>query len=186
MAQDYSFSALMDFLDYAGGHGLIKAATARAYRTACAKIYDSLTEGERADVRSIDVEALFQRFLNKNKVQISPRTLRDYRGRLETSIGEFQSWRSDPAGYKPKGSANSTTRQRAPKPTDSSAKAAHSEKVGTPPETTPTAVSAKVLNIPFPLRDGFTANLQLPRDLTTAEAERMGAFLRTLAVDFKP
>ena len=38
----------------------------------------------------------------------------------------------------------------------------------------------------YPLRSDLLAQVVVPRDLTVAEAERMGAFLLTLAVDFRP
>ena len=38
----------------------------------------------------------------------------------------------------------------------------------------------------FPVRQSFTAVLYLPKDLTLAEAARLGALLRTLAVDYTP
>lgn len=34
----------------------------------------------------------------------------------------------------------------------------------------------------YPLRPDFTVTLELPRDLTTAEAERLGAMLKTLPI----
>jgi hypothetical protein len=38
----------------------------------------------------------------------------------------------------------------------------------------------------YPLRSDLLAQVVVPRDLTVEEAQRMGAFLLTLAVDFKP
>jgi hypothetical protein len=38
----------------------------------------------------------------------------------------------------------------------------------------------------YPLRADTLAQVVVPRDLTVEEARRMGAFLLTLAVDFRP
>ena len=38
----------------------------------------------------------------------------------------------------------------------------------------------------YPLRPDLLAQVIVPRDLTVEEARRMGAFLVTLAVDFRP
>jgi hypothetical protein len=38
----------------------------------------------------------------------------------------------------------------------------------------------------YPLRSDLLAQVVVPRDLTVEEAQRMGAFLLTLAVDFRP
>jgi hypothetical protein len=37
------------------------------------------------------------------------------------------------------------------------------------------------LRVPFPLRDGVTAWLTLPSDLTEEEAERLSAYVKSLA-----
>lgn len=43
------------------------------------------------------------------------------------------------------------------------------------------------LNYPFPLRNGIVVTISnLPRDLKLAEADRLAAFVRTLAEDYKP
>ena len=43
------------------------------------------------------------------------------------------------------------------------------------------ADAASELRVPFPLRDNMTAWLTLPRDLTGEEAERLAAYVRSLA-----
>ncbi len=40
-----------------------------------------------------------------------------------------------------------------------------------------------LINYPFPIRSGIRARLMLPDDLTTAEAERVSAFIRALAIE---
>lgn len=45
--------------------------------------------------------------------------------------------------------------------------------------------SGAATSISFPLRADFLVPVSLPRDLTVAEAKRLGAFLLTLAADFK-
>ena len=36
------------------------------------------------------------------------------------------------------------------------------------------------LSVPFPLREGFIATVYVPRDMTTQEAERLAAMVKTL------
>jgi hypothetical protein len=38
----------------------------------------------------------------------------------------------------------------------------------------------------YPLRDNFVAQVLLPRNMSTDEAKRLCAFIRTLATDFLP
>lgn len=43
-------------------------------------------------------------------------------------------------------------------------------------------VAVRWLELPFPLRPDFTATLIIPRDLTSAEAERIAAFINALTL----
>lgn len=49
--------------------------------------------------------------------------------------------------------------------------------------TTPEGV--RWISHPYPLRPDFIATIELPRDLTAAEAERLAAMLRTLPIPEK-
>jgi hypothetical protein len=42
------------------------------------------------------------------------------------------------------------------------------------------------ISLDYPLRPDLLAQVVVPRDLTVEEARRMGAFLVTLAADFRP
>jgi hypothetical protein len=42
-----------------------------------------------------------------------------------------------------------------------------------------------LVEYPFPIRDGQTATLRLPRDIKSAEVKRISAFMATLAVDYE-
>jgi len=185
MAKDYSLEGLREFLDYVGNHGLIKSTTASGYRVAVGKIEDDLLPEEASDVRQIDVPAVFTRYANKNKLKVSPSTLKVYQGRVESAIKEFVLWRDDPTGYKPKVGRRTSSSTKKKKPTGTS------EANGKPePEAEEIPATEepgrKILTLPFPLRGDFLASVQIPRDLTALEAERLAAFVRTLALDFKP
>jgi len=184
MARDYSLDALRDFLDYVGTHGLIKSTTASGYRVAVGKIASALLPEEASDVRQIDVPAVFTRYANKNKLKVAPSTLKVYQGRVESAIKEFLLWREEPAGYKPKvGRRHSHTADRQ-KQTGQRKDGRSTAEV--PEPATSEEPERKILTLPFPLRGDFLASVQVPRDLTAAEAERLAAFISTLAVDFKP
>lgn len=185
MTTDYSFEGMVAFLDYAADHGLWKATTAKSYATAAAKVQDELTEQEAADVRLIDLDLIFQRFVNRNKVAVSPGTLRTYKRRLGTAIEEFVAWREDPTAYRPK----LGTRDRAPSEGPSKPKQQRTERreptgAEPAPESVPVETPKGLLTIPFPLRSDFVVSVQVPRDLTSKEATRISAFIKTLAIDF--
>jgi hypothetical protein len=44
-------------------------------------------------------------------------------------------------------------------------------------------ISENAIAYPYPLRDQFTAQLLLPRDITKHEADRLIAFLHSLVID---
>jgi hypothetical protein len=48
------------------------------------------------------------------------------------------------------------------------------------------AYIASDLTLSYPLRSDFLAQVVIPRDLTTTEAKRLGAFLLTTAIDYQP
>lgn len=193
MEQNYRFQDVVDFLEYAGNHGLIKASTAQSYRVGCSKIEEALTPDELADVRKIDVDAVFTRFANANKIQVSPATLREYRRRVATSIEEFLEWRKDPSGYKPKGSRSN--KSKGEDGTSGTKKRVKRAKVGETDSSSVTSsesivssaqTSAPLLSLPYPIRANLLAHIQVPRDLTSEEANRLAAFIKTLATDFAP
>lgn len=54
---------------------------------------------------------------------------------------------------------------------------------GSSPKFGSGSVGERPLDYPFPLQTGQIANLRLPVRITKADAERMAAFIRTLAFE---
>jgi hypothetical protein len=190
MDSDYSFEALTEFLKYVADHGLWKANTALSYRTAASKIESDLTEQEAADVRQIDLNLVFQRYMNRNKLKVSPSTLATYKRRLGNAIEEFVRYRGDPMNYRPQLTSgrqpgdseksapeNSRKKRKAPRQPAGDEREPRDVPAMTPSSTTP------MLTVPFPLRPDFLASVQIPRDLRKGEADRLAAFIKTLAMD---
>lgn len=180
---EYALEKVVEFLGYAGEKGLIKASTAQGYRVALSKLEDSFSDQERADIRAVDTESVFQRFLNRNGAKLTPGTLREYRRRLRTSIDEFLKWKADPTAYKPKGRSSSPKRESDVGQSGGEEGKSTGSIAGDRPHP---PVGSGILDIPFPLRPDFVATIQIPRDMKRIEAERLAAFVRTLAIDFKP
>ncbi len=182
MEPSYSFEEFVSFLDYASDMGLLKANTVVGWKTAASKVADDLLKQEAEDVRQIDLDLLFQRFVNRNRVQVSPNTLRTYKQRLGKALAEFEQWRQSPTSYKPSlGSRSRTADSGSPKkdvPRSDSNLTAATEGPSLQPKG--------MLTLPFPLRPDFLVTIQVPRDLTSSEAARIAAFVKTLAVDVEP
>ncbi len=185
MAADFSKNALMTFLDTVVANGLMNANTAGGMKAACSRILDDLAEAD--DVRGVDVNSAVVRYNNRNPGTLSPNSLVEYQRRVSRAIADFSAWVDNPASFKPRvrgafvkngwktantvGQRATATRSDAP---------AHTVQVAS---VVPTSTG---LPLSYPLRPDFLAQVVIPRDLTAEEARRLGAFLMTLAMDFRP
>lgn len=181
---DYSRAALARFIEFVVAKGLVHPATAQGWRVATAKVLEELTPAELEDVRRIDVEATFKEFLNRNPGRLSPASVGEYRRRVHRAIEEFVTWMGDPGSYvfrTPARAGKADPRRRldagpAPGPAPARSRSADSPALPRP----------NSMALEYPLRYNLLAQVVVPRDLTVEEAQRMGAFLLTLAVDFRP
>lgn len=186
MGPDYSRAGLARFIEFVVEKGLVHPATAQGWRVSTSKVLEELSPEQAEDVRRIDVEATFKSFLNRNPGRLSPASVGEYRRRVGRAIEEFVRWVEDPGAYsfRPAARARVEPRPRSEPPgLERSARARASGSA---------AASAMAMGIPtgisldYPLRPDLLAQVVVPRDLTVEEARRMGAFLVTLAVDFRP
>jgi hypothetical protein len=175
---DYSRDALARFVDYVVEKGLVNPSTAQGWRVATTKVLTDLSAEERADVRRIDVDTTFKQFLNRHPGRLSPASTGEYRRRVGRAIDEFVSWMENPAAYGSRTAAWAARAERRPQ--------------SRPRTSVPPARPAEQradqagVSLSFPVRPGFLAQVVVPADLTVDEARRMGAFLLTLAPEFRP
>lgn len=177
---DYSRGALARFIEYVVEKGLVNPSTAQGWRVATTKVLDDLGPEEQLDVRRVDVDATFKRFLNRNPGRLSPASTGEYRRRVGRAIEEFVSWMENPAGYGSRSAAWAARSETRPRTRTAAAPPARAAQ--------PPAGSGDTsgIQLQFPVRPGFLAQVVVPPDLTVEEARRMGAFLLTLAPDFRP
>jgi hypothetical protein len=187
---DYSRAALARFIEFVVEKGLVHPATAQGWRVATTKVLDELPPAELADVRRIEVETTFRAFLNRNPGRLSPASVGEYRRRVARAIEEFVRWVEDPGAYAFRAAAGAARTQ--PRRRKGSMAPDPSERPARPPARAPLTgslqdeLSAGSIALGYPLRPDLLAQVVVPRDLTLEEARRMGAFLVTLAVDFRP
>lgn len=185
MSSDFSKNALMKFLDTVVAKGLMNANTAGGLKAACSRILDDLADTD--DVRGVDVNTAVVRYNNRNPGALSPNSLAEYQRRVSRAISDFVSWVENPASFKPRArGASGKNGRKAENTVGQRATATHSDM---PVHTVHVASSAPTstgLPLSYPLRSDFLAQVVIPRDLTSEEARRLGAFLLTLAADFRP
>jgi hypothetical protein len=184
---DYSRAGLARFIEFVVEKGLVHPATAQGWRVATTKVLDELAAAELADVRQIELEPTFRAFLNRNPGRLSPASVGEYRRRVGRAIEEFVRWVEDPGTYAFRtparaARAESRARKRPARPAEDR------PRPGRLPSGAHEAAGAEAgagLSLDYPLRPDLLAQVVVPRDLTVEEARRMGAFLVTLAVDFR-
>jgi len=181
---DYSRAALARFIEFVVAKGLVHPATAQGWRVATAKVLEELPAPQTQDVRTIDVEATFKEFLNRYPGRLSPASVGEYRRRVHRAIEEFVRWMADPGSYSFRPQAR-PAKMEARRRLDTGVEA---EPVSPRPRPGdhPTLPRPNSMSLEYPLRSDLLAQVIVPRDLTVEEAQRMGAFLLTLAVDFRP
>jgi hypothetical protein len=177
MATAYSADDLIEFLDHAADKGLMPAATAQALAVASRNVLGVLTDQERKDLTSLELDSVIRRFTNKRAKDFNPASLKEYGRRVHRAVELFLRWRSDPANFTVKTRATNSSRKK-----DKSGEVvelqASSSAIGS------TANRLGTYSTSVPVRPGIVVTLSnVPYDLSAADAERLAAFVRMLAVE---
>jgi hypothetical protein len=169
---------LLEFLDHASDRGLMPVATAQALAVASRNVLGVLTEDERRNLAGQDVDAVIKRFNNKRARDFSPSSLKEYGRRVHRAIDLFLQWRNDPPNFTVKTRGTTAARKKG--------KAAEisSEPPGPAHIAADIADRTGTYQSSFPVRPGAVVTVvNLPIDLTKAEAQRLADFIRMLAVE---
>lgn len=169
--------ALVAHWNWAVNKGLMNPNTGNGIKSACAQVLKTLGDGwEDTDISNLDVEDLLTRFQNLRKKDFKTKVLITYKQRFRQALASYKSYLTDPSGWKP-------TAERVAHRERSAAPARNG---GTRPEVEATVQplpATGLVEYPFPLRDGQTVRLVLPRDLKAAELKRLTAFMSALVVE---
>jgi hypothetical protein len=174
MANAYSMAELLDFLSHAADRGLMPSATAQALAVAVRNVFGVLSADEQTDIRNVDLDATIKRFNNKRARDFNPSSLKEYGRRVRRAVELFLQWRDNPAEFAVKTRASSSGRKERRARADVSGATEADERVpigGTGYQSAITVRPGRVVTL-----------LNVPEDLTTAEAERLAQFVRMLAV----
>lgn len=167
--------AFIEHWSWAAGKGLMNANTAHGTRAACRQVLGVVDDWENADIKRLDVEQTLTKFQNLKKKEFKPQVLETYKRRFKHAVTQYLDYLENPSSWKP--GQERKVRQRSNdgrKP----APRAHDEAVAG--EELP---SARMVEYPFPLREGQNARLVLPRDLKASELKRLSAFMAALVVE---
>ena len=177
MANGYSADDLLEFLDHAGDKGLMPAATAQALAVATRNVLAILSDVEKADLSQLDLDTAIKRFTNKRAKDFNPTSLKEYGRRVRRAVELFLTWREHPANFPIKTRTTSAPRKKDQGSVNSEPVARDATEQA-PDEVAGTYRSS------VPVRPGLVVTLvNIPNDLTSAEAERIAGFVRMLALD---
>lgn len=181
MAQGYSKTDLLKFLDFMADKGLMKKSTAASRKAAINTLLSILENDELADLRGLDIDAVVQRFSNLKPLDMKPASLGVYRSRLASSLDELERYNRDPTGYKPN---VSTKRVGKVKAAEASNNAEFDRNIRSQKRQTEAQVIDEVETIvfPIPLRPGIIVKVSgIPSDLLPEEAEKIGSVILALS-----
>jgi hypothetical protein len=199
-------AGLIEFLEYVDEKGLMNASTAKAYRAAVREVLGAV-EGDdwpSFDLRTADVDDLFQRFQVKAGFRYTPRSLSTYKSRFRTAVSMYLAYIEDPGGWRPPRPqparvsppriymaevAPSVLSPRRPRRRDTRAAVPSDATINVDSFAPAPGGSDDMVSFPFPIRrEGgvVMATLVLPKDLTSREADRIAAHLKTIAIPEQP
>lgn len=183
-------AGLLAFLDWTIEKNELNKATASALKTGVRNVLSVEDEPDSVDLRSLDegaMENFLLRFTNKTRGQFKDKSQEVYRQRFRQSVAMYLTWLDGgdwrPARLRPtvSGNGNGTPQRRPAKPAATPPVVPAAAEPAEPPRSTTPIVG--LIEYPFPLRPGLRARLMLPEDLSAAEANRIAAFVRTLAFE---
>jgi hypothetical protein len=189
-------AGLIEFLDAAIEKGWFNVTSVKALRTATLKILEVENDWASIDLRTLDVEGLFERFRNLKRNAYSDDSMRVYKNRFGQALKMHLARLDGDANWKAYGPTARTCSPTKPlSPGGKTAKRSPTAEVtlihsgpGASLEdgehaSTPDAVAGNVplMRYPFPLRATVDVWLALPRDITRDEADRLSVFISSLA-----
>lgn len=193
MQNGHSTEDLLSFLAHAGERGLLPAATAQAFAVAVRNVFSVLDDSERSDLPLDNLDEVIKRFNNKRARDFRPGSLKEYARRVKRSVDLYLKWKNDPANFSVKTRVTSRGRKRTDGPDATNAAVGPAEAEFSPESDDllempvnmelPWAGVTKTYRTAVPIRPGHVVVIEnIPLDLTEAEAEKMGEFVRMLGV----
>lgn len=195
-----SVGVLSDFLDMLVQAGALNPSTAQSYRTAVKAVRTVTDYWPGGDVRGLDVDAVCVTFAVRQK-DLSDQTVETYQTRFRKAVEMYRQWLDDPASVQVPATREpvvmgtgggktalmlSALRWLNDHPEPGAAHLAAVQAYLATAEVGYGVDLPQRVRYPFPLSDGQFAQLELPHRISQADAERLSAFVLTLATDSAP
>lgn len=177
---------LLEFLDRTASNGEVHPTTANAFKVAARKILPLAGDADTVDVRSIEVEPLLDRFETRFKEDYTTASMSTYKTRFRQAIALYLAWLDGNPDWTRIVRSRRVTAQ-ANKIQARVSKFVESDSAEAEPTGGQSAflaqkgMSPRLVKYYLPLRPDLVVQIELPVELTTADAERVAAFVRSLA-----
>jgi hypothetical protein len=174
-------AGLLAFLDFLIEKGYATSAQVTPWKSAVRQVLSTL-EGEdfgSVPILMIDADEYMTRFENLVMGRYKHESLASYRSRFRRAIEAYRAYLDDKALPERLSPRSRPTRERASRAADPP------RAPNRPNASTEAADPERLIEYPFPLRSGTMARLLLPRRLEKADAERLGMFIRALALELQ-
>lgn len=182
--KDYSLDAFNRFFDYAAAKGLLNRNTAQSRKAATNKMLGILESDELSDLRSLDLNQAFERFQNLQGHQYKPDSLQVYLSRVKTALSDFITYVDNPSSFKPAGPQRISGKVKNGVGAEKKKERNENKQRVTDDLISPEGHhDTKHIVVPVPLRENLTVKIMnLPADLTQAEADRLAAIVKAFAI----
>jgi hypothetical protein len=176
---------MFQFLNYLVEKGYAPQNSVRPWTIASRKVFEAMEGEDFADksILDLDVDEYMDRFATKKRHEYKKESLAAYRTRFRRAVDAYRDYLTQGNEWTPPTFKNPRPRSAA---TTGKTNATVVE-IGAATETQTAmpvaATPSTLLDYPFPLSTGDLAHLRLPRGLTAGDAERIGAFVKTLVFE---
>jgi hypothetical protein len=181
-------AGLLEFLDWASRKGEINPSTASSWSTACRRVLAIDDSPEDVDLRQLDIERFLDRFENLHRTDYSTGSLETYKSRFRQATNAYLGWLANDPSWKP---ARRILTRKKPGTAATSQKAREDQQTkiegaASPPQPPQHGGAPRLIAYTIPLRPSLMVDLTLPVDLSSADAERIATFVRSLAFASEP
>jgi len=179
---DTTGKSLVEHWNWAASKGLMNKNTAAALRAATAQVLSVLDDWENVDITTLDPDDVTTRFKHLCAKKFAPQSLEKYEQRFRQALASYLAYTQDPGAWRPTSRRQKAAKRPSPDAADAGTE---TQQISIAPLRVDPPRTGLV-DYPFPLRDGHTVRLMLPRDLKQNEVKRLIAFMNTLVVDAQP
>ncbi len=188
----FSSKEMLRFIDFVGERGIVNESKAKNWKGAAQQFLAILADEEKPDLRSLDLDHLFDRFGNIKRTSMSGSSIKIYGSRFKGALNDFLSWAEDPTNYRHSGrtitagtdvrskkSKSSTAKTTPKKPEDQ----AVSQRENLGQQQIAQLIENRVVVFPIPISGGRIVTINnLPHELTKADAEKISSVIKALAM----